>query len=130
MDDVKFNLFDKYISHSELFFATTHFRNCVDVQSGRVSESDGRLLIKASGSETTVDIPTELLWRPMDGSFIEVTASKPDLIGSVEAVRSYPDEEDWRAPTLRVRLSRALSAGEEVTFDWSAAVRPIPPHSL
>ena len=126
MTTSSFNMIGSYFDNYELFFAMTSFEECTDKRSGRTSEDAGQVSVTATGGERTIDIPTNLLWKPLDPSYIDVSASSNGLVQSVEAVHSNPDAADWRGPSLRVTLSRALTAGERVTFTWSAAVRPIP----
>jgi len=121
-----FNMIGSYFDNYELFFAMTSFEACTDKRTGRTSEDAGQVSITAAGGETTLDIPTNLFWKPLDPSYIDVSASSNGLVQSVEAVHSNPDAADWRGPSLRVTLARALAVGEQVTFTWSAAVRPIP----
>ena len=125
-DDVTLNLHGKYFRNPELWLATGYFRNVTDRKTGNTSEDSGRHSVTARGGETTVDVPTRLLWAPQEPGAVSVRANVSGLVRSVEASRSSPENGDWRAPLLRVRLSRALRAGERVTFDWSAAVRPFP----
>ncbi|GAB5536473.1 MAG: hypothetical protein Rubg2KO_27220 [Rubricoccaceae bacterium] len=121
-----FNMIGSYFDNYELFFAMTSFEECTDRRSGRTSEDAGQISITATGGERTVEIPTNLLWKPLDPSYIDVSASSSGLVQSVEAVHSNDKADDWRGPSLQVTLSRALAASEQVTFTWSAAVRPIP----
>ena len=126
MTSSSFNMIGSYFDNYELFFAMTSFEECTDKRSGRTSEDAGQVSITATGGETTINIPTNLLWKPLDPSYIAVTVSSNGLVQSVEAVHSNPDAADWRGPSLRVTLARALEVGEQVTFTWSAAVRPVP----
>ncbi|MEO0560189.1 MAG: hypothetical protein AAF170_18640, partial [Bacteroidota bacterium] len=121
-----FNMIGSYFDNYELFFDMTSFEGCTDKRSGRTSEDAGQVTVTATGGERTIDIPTNLFWKPLAPSYIDVSASSNGLVQSVEAVHSNPDAADWRGPSLRVTLSRALAASEQVTFTWSAAVRPIP----
>lgn len=130
LDDVKLNLHGKYFSNLELFFAMSRFRDVTDIQSGNTSEDNGRASFTGGGEDTYLDVPTRLLWAPQDPSYVNVTSSLSGLVKSVEVIRSASGSGDWRAPTLRVYLTRALRVGERVTLDWSAAVRPIPPGTL
>ena len=125
-DDVTLNLHGGYFGNTELWLATGYFHDVTDRKTGNTSEDSGRYTRTARGGETTVDIPTRLLWAPQEPGAVSVRASASGLVRSVEAVQSSSKSGDWRAPTLRVQLSRALRAGERVTFDWSAAVRPFP----
>ena len=127
MEDVSLRLHGNYFSNLEIFFATTRFLRVTDTASGRTSEDEGAFSYEATGGETVVEIPTNLFWKPQDPSFIEVDADVTGLVQSAEAITSSDNEYDWRGPTLRVALSRALEAGEQVAFDWSASVRPLDP---
>ena len=133
MENSSFNMHDNYdFEDLDLFFALTYFRNCTDKKSGRSSEDGGTYALTATGGELVVDIPTNLLWKPQELSFVEVTASLGgvvqvvgSLVASVEIVHSNPKPTDWRGPSLRVLLVRPLIAGEELTLEWSAQVRPL-----
>lgn len=125
MEDTEFNLHENSFENTELFFAMTQFLRVTDRRSGRTSEDGGQYVWTATGGETTIDIPTNLFWKPLDPSYITVSSATDGLVQSVEAVHANSRPEDWRGPSLRVSLSRTLQAGENVTFNWTAAVNPI-----
>ena len=88
---------------------------------GRQSENAGSTTVTASGGETWVDIDPGLFYKPMDDAFVTVSGADAALYsGTWEAVGDQYD------PTIRLALTRPLAAGETVTFDWTAAIRPIP----
>ena len=125
-DDVVLNVGTNHLPNLALFFEVSYFHDVTDRKTGNTSEDSGRYTHTARGGETSVDVPTRLLWAPREPGAVSVRASASGLVRSVEAVQSSSKSGDWRAPTLRVQLSRALRAAERVTFDWSAAVRPFP----
>ncbi|MDT0630547.1 hypothetical protein RQM47_09315 [Rubrivirga sp. S365] len=125
-EDVSLNIHDRYFLNLELFFAMSTLDRVTDAKSGRTSEDGGRASFTGRGGEVFVDVPTELLWRPLDPSFVSVTPRSGTAVkvGRVEVVPSYTKDGDWRAPVLRLHLDRPLRGGEAASFDWSAAVRP------
>lgn len=128
MDDVEFNIHDGYFKNLELFFAVTRLRNCTDSRSGRTSEDGAPVTIIASGGETSIDIPTNLLWEPLAPNYTVITEENgtSGLYASHEYVSpdGTPLDIDRRGPSLRIHLTRPLAVNEQVTFDWRAAVRP------
>ena len=126
-NDVDLRLHNDHFQNLDLFLTTGFFQRVTDMETAHTSEQNGRVSLRADGGESTIDIPTALLWRPLSPSYVDVVGSVPGLVESVVVVRSASDLDDWRAPILRVNLSRPLSSDEEVAFDWSAAVRPFPP---
>ena len=124
MEDSAFNLHGRNFHNTELFFEMTRFQRCTDRVSGRTSEDSGSFIHTAQGNEQFIDIPTRLFWKPQDLSFVDVSASAGGLVESIEVINPNSNTSDWRAPSIRVYLSRPLVAGQQVTFDWSAAVRP------
>ena len=123
-EDSEFNIHDGNFQNTEVFFAMSRFLRCTDRISGRTSEDAGSFEYTAEGGETRVDIPTSLFWKPLDPSYIEVQADVGELVASSSAAPLTSNSVDWRAPLIRVELTRALRSGERVTFDWSGAVRP------
>ena len=125
-EDVTLNLHESPFGNLELFFAVSTLDRVTDAKSGRTSEDGGRASFTGRGGEAFVDVPTDLLWRPLDPSFVSVRPrSGTDVkVKRVEVVPSYTKDGDWRAPVLRLHLDRALRRGEAAAFDWSAAVRP------
>ena len=123
MEDTEFNLYGSYTDNLETFFALTRFRNCTDASSGRTSEDGGTVAYTAEGGENYIDVPTNLMWEPQSP---ESTTIAGALYASYEYVSTEgtPLEGDRRGPTLRIYLTRALTANEPVSFGWSAAVRP------
>ncbi len=128
MDGVEFKLHNNHFHDLEIFLALTQLRNCTDTNSGRTSEDSGTFTFTASGGETQIGVPTGLLWEPLDSSFTTVTegSGANGLLHSFEyrAPDGSPLADDRRGPNLRLNLTRALAAGEQVTFSWEAAVRP------
>ena len=125
-DDVVLNVGVSRLPNLALFFEVSYFHDVTDRLTGNTSEDAGRYAYTARGGEATVDVPTRLFWAPQEPGAISVRTNVSGLVRSVEAVQSSSKNGDWRSPALRVRLSRALRAGERVTFNWSAAVRPFP----
>ena len=114
---------DRYLSTgAEWFDGVT-----VAEHGGRASEASGSHTFTASGGETLIGIQPGLFYAPTNSSYVQISNVRS---GNVAAPGLYSGE--WLLagspynPVLRLQMSRPLNAGETVTFDWSAAVRPIP----
>lgn len=94
---------------------------------GRASEASGSHTYTAAGGETWVAVQPGLFHAPTSAGLVQVSnvrsggAPAPSLYaGTWSAVGDTYD------PVLTLNLARPLTAGETITFDWAAAVRPIP----
>ncbi len=128
MDGVEFNMYGGSFENLEIFFTVGRMQNCTDVRTGRTSEDGNTFSFTANGGETMIEFPTNLLWAPLQPSYTSITegAGANGLFDSFEyrASNGSPLGEDRRGPSLRINFTRALNAGEQVTFSWEAAVRP------
>ena len=130
---------DDHLWNLQAFLTFSYHNGTVDTASGRTSESSGTVSFTASGGETYVDVDPELWWVPMKEEYVTYSGADAGLIASVlpECPNTHADVQDaFGMPTaqrddrrdcdLRFTLTRALTAGEQVTFDWTAAVQPWP----
>ena len=133
--DSEFNLYDTYLDNLEAFLTYSYHDNSIDTNSGRTSESSGTVSLTAAGGETFIDIDPELWWVPMSEEYVTSSGASASLIASVSPVcpngtdafgiPSGPSD-NRRDCDLRFTLTRSLTASEQVTFGWTAAVQPWP----
>lgn len=133
--DSEFNLNNGYHENLEIFLTFSYHDNSTDRNSGRKSERVGTVNLTATGGETFVDVDPELWWVPMKEEYVTYAGTNADLVASVVPVCPNGDDafglpsgrnDDKKDCDLRFTLTRALTAGETVTFDWTAAVQPWP----
>jgi hypothetical protein len=124
-----------YTDQYETFLTFSYHENSVDTNSGRTSEANGTVSFTAAGGETYVDVDPELWWAPVKEEYVTYFGADAGLVASTHPV--CPNGEDtFGLPTsrgkdkldcdLRFTFSAPLSAGQSVTFDWTAAVQPWP----
>ena len=137
--DSEFNVPGGYMENYETFLTFSYHDNSVDTASGRMSENSGTVSFTAAGGETYIDVDPGLWWVPLKEEYVAYSGGGANLIASVlpECLGTHAQVQDaFGLPTasrddrrdcdLRFTLTRALSAGEAVTFDWTAAVQPWP----
>lgn len=88
----------------------------VTLANGRTSESSGSVVEAYLSEEGTLDIPTTLFAVPTDPENVVVSGV------SANRFLGWENVGDDDNPILRL----SFLPGPQVTFDWSAAVRPIP----
>jgi hypothetical protein len=112
------------------------FEGVVDLNDDDLSENSGAVNLTASGGETYVDVDPDLWYVPLDESFVTYTGADADLIASVAPECPNGLDEfgygesgnDYRHDcSLRFTFAAPLSAGQAVTFDWTAAIHPWEP---
>ena len=133
--DSEFNLHDSHFENLEVFLTFSYHDNSVDRLTGKTSESEGTVSLTAAGGETYIDVDSDLWWVPMQEEYVTYSGADADLVASVAPVCSgtvkafglpLSDNDDKRDCDLRFTLTRVLTPGEQVTFDWAAAVQPWP----
>lgn len=103
---------------------------------GRLSEASGSTTHPASASRSHIDLQPGLFFTPYYQDLVTISNVRvngaPDD-GLITGSWTDVGTDDYQAPTgtsynprLRLELSRTLRDGETVTFDWRAAVNPIP----
>ena len=130
MDDHFYNL--------QTFLTFSYHDNSVDTYSGHRSESSGTVSFTASGGDDHRRGPRTLVGAD-EGGVRDVHRGRrwPHRVGAAGVSEHHADIQDaFGMPTaqrddrrdcdLRFTLTRALTAGEQVTFDWTAAVQPWP----
>ncbi|MEP0548281.1 MAG: hypothetical protein ABJF88_15195 [Rhodothermales bacterium] len=119
----------------ETFLTFSYHDNSVDRLTGKTSESTGTVNMTAAGGETFIDVDPDLWWVPMQAEYVTYTGHDAGLVASVAPVCSgmikafglpTSNSDDKRDCNLRFTFTGALTAGEQVTFDWTAAVQPWP----
>ena len=134
--DSEFNVpSGSYFLWYETFLTFSYHDNSVDRLTGKTSESAGTVSMTAAGGETFIDVDPDLWWVPMQAEYVTYSGTDAGLVASVAPVCSgtikafglpTSNSDDKRDCNLRFTLAGALTPGEQVTFDWAAAVQPWP----
>jgi hypothetical protein len=133
MRDVEFRIpQDDHFSNLEAFLATAFFDGVTETVSGRASENGGVTSFTGTSGQTHVDVDPGLWWVPMDAAYVSWSGDGEASIASVTPVCPSADNtfgftgQDKTDCSLRFTFASPLSAGQSVSFDWEAAVKPWP----
>ncbi len=111
--------FDRWRYGSSYNKNLQYLRGVTNSSNGRTSEAEGVLTSKplsGGGSGRYVDVPANLLWEPLDASYVTVSGA------SASRFTGWTNVGDEDKPVLRL----AFSGASPVSVTWKAAVRPIP----
>ncbi|WP_420457549.1 hypothetical protein [Rubrivirga sp.] len=111
--------FDRWRYGSSALKDIQYLQGVTNSSNGRTSEDEGALTsapLSNGPNGRYVDVPVNLLWEPLDASYVTVGGA------SASRFTGWTNVGDEDKPVLRLTFSGTSS----VSITWQAAVRPIP----